>query len=81
MAHRRSLGFARDDKERVVARKGRLLNRGIFQTYLDKSEVQPSLRDWFRDRRSHASSLALINSPQGDRRPRSLPSHGTVTVS
>jgi hypothetical protein len=32
MAHRRSLGFARDDKkERVVARKGRLLNRGIFQ--------------------------------------------------
>jgi hypothetical protein len=33
MAHRRSLGFARDDKkERVVARKGRLLNRGIFQT-------------------------------------------------
>jgi hypothetical protein len=32
MAHRRSLSFARDDKkERVVARKGRLLNRGIFQ--------------------------------------------------
>jgi hypothetical protein len=31
MAHRRSLGFARDDKkERVVPRKGRLLNRGIL---------------------------------------------------
>jgi hypothetical protein len=33
MAHCRSLGCPRDDKkERVVARKGRLLNRGIFQT-------------------------------------------------
>jgi hypothetical protein len=43
--NRRSLGFARDDKkERVVARKGWLLNRGIFQAYLDRSEVQPSLR-------------------------------------
>jgi hypothetical protein len=32
MAHRRSLDFARDDKkERVIARKGRLLNRDIFQ--------------------------------------------------
>jgi hypothetical protein len=31
MAHRRSLGFARDGKkERVVTRKGRLLDRGIF---------------------------------------------------
>jgi len=30
--NRRSLGFARDDKkERAVPRKGRLLNRGIFQ--------------------------------------------------
>ena len=36
--NRRSLGFARDDKkERVVARKGRLLNRGIFQ-------IHPGLR-------------------------------------
>jgi hypothetical protein len=43
----RSLGFARDDKkERVVARKGRLLNRGVFfKSNLDRSEVQPSLRD------------------------------------
>jgi hypothetical protein len=33
--NRRSLGLARDDKkERVVARKGRLLNRGIFQKKL-----------------------------------------------
>jgi hypothetical protein len=31
--NRRSLGFARDDKkERVAAKKGRLLNRGIFET-------------------------------------------------
>ena len=43
---RLSESAARDDKrERVVARKRRLLNRGIFQAYLDRSEVQPSLRD------------------------------------
>jgi hypothetical protein len=41
----RSLGCPRDDKKgRVVARQGRLLNRGIFKPNLDRSEVQPSLR-------------------------------------
>jgi hypothetical protein len=43
---RLSESAARDDKkERVVARKEWLLNRGIFQTNLDRSEVQSSLRD------------------------------------
>jgi hypothetical protein len=40
MAHRRSLGFARDDKkERVVARKGRLLNRGILKERLLNRDI------------------------------------------
>jgi hypothetical protein len=56
--NRRSLGFARDDKkERVVARKRRLLNRGIFQIGL-----QPSLRD---------SSLASRAQPRHFTQPAS----------
>ena len=46
MAHCRSLALlGMTKKERAVARKEWLLNRGIFQTYLDCSEAQPSLRD------------------------------------
>ncbi len=43
MAHSADPWHARDDnKERVVARKGRLLNRGIFQrTNLDRSGSRP----------------------------------------
>jgi hypothetical protein len=42
-------GTLRDDKkERVVSRKGRLLYRGIFQSYLDNPEVQPSPLDELR---------------------------------
>jgi hypothetical protein len=44
-------------KERAVARKEWLLNRGIFQTYLDCSEAQPSLRDLVWKLSSHADSL------------------------
>jgi hypothetical protein len=35
--NRRSLGFARDDKERVAVHKERLLNRGILKSNLDNS--------------------------------------------
>ena len=48
MAHRRSLGFARDDKkERVIVRKERLLNRGIFQNWAPDGSVKPSCRTEF----------------------------------